>query len=103
MLFLLTHNIIPKTNGAEGNEGEIEALAERPAFHVTEQQRRDDQDQQAARDEEQAHRQSLHRVLGNTGSKGRSMMVAGSHRSSGVSGCVYLEWNQGEHSLLQAA
>lgn len=52
LLSLLTHHIIPKTDGAEGNEGEIEALAKRPAFHVTEQQRRDDQKQQAATDEE---------------------------------------------------
>lgn len=64
LLSLLTHYIISKTNGAEGNEGEIEALAKRPAFHVTEQQRRDDQKQQTARDEEQAHCQSLDCLLG---------------------------------------
>lgn len=49
---LLTHHIIPKANGAEGNEGEVEALSKRPAFHVTEQQRGDDQKQKAASDEE---------------------------------------------------
>lgn len=49
---LLTHNIISKPNGAEGNEGKVEALAKRPSLHVTEQQRRDDEKKQAASDEE---------------------------------------------------
>lgn len=63
LLRLLTHHIISKPDGAESDEGEIEALAEGPALHVTEQKRRDDQEQQAARDEEQAHGQSLHGLL----------------------------------------
>lgn len=65
MLSLLTHHVISKTNGAEGNEGEIEALTKRPALDIAEEQRRDDQKQQAACDEEQAHCQSLNDLLGN--------------------------------------
>lgn len=59
LLSLLTHHIISKANGTEGNEGKVEALAICPAFHVTEQQRRDGQEQKAASDKEQTHRHSL--------------------------------------------
>ena len=55
LLSPLTHNIISETDGAECNEGEVETLAERPAFHITEEQGRDDQKQQAATDEEETH------------------------------------------------
>ena len=51
----LTHDVIAEADGAEGDEGVVEALAIRPVLHVTEQQRRDDQKQQAARRHEQTH------------------------------------------------
>ena len=59
----LTHYVIAKAYGAEGDEGVVEALAIRPVLHVTEQQRRDDQKQQTARRHEQTHGQDLHRLL----------------------------------------
>lgn len=39
---LLTHYIISKANGAEGNEGKVETLSKCPAFSVTEEERGDD-------------------------------------------------------------
>lgn len=66
MLSLLTHHIISKANGAQGNEGEVEALAICPAFHVTEQQRGDDQKQESASDKEQTRCNSLKCLLQRT-------------------------------------
>ena len=59
----LTHNVIAEADGAEGDEGVVEALSIRPVLHITEQQRRDDQKQQTARRHKQPHSQDLHRLL----------------------------------------
>lgn len=37
----LTYNVVPEADGAKGDEGEVEAFDDCPAFNVAEEQRRD--------------------------------------------------------------
>lgn len=62
----LTNHVVAEAHGAEGDEGEVEALHVAPALHVGEEQRGQQQEEQEAREEGAGARQppGLGRVLG---------------------------------------
>lgn len=58
-LSVLTHNVVSEADGAEGDEGEVEALAEAPALHMGEDHGREDENGQRPQDQEQGEAQHL--------------------------------------------
>lgn len=61
---VLTDNIVPEADGAESDEGKVEALAEAPALHVAEDHGRKDQDDQRPQGQEQSQAQDLQNLEG---------------------------------------
>lgn len=56
---ILTDNIVPEANGAEGDEGKVEALTEAPALHVAEEHGWEDEDDQGPQGQEESQAQDL--------------------------------------------
>lgn len=61
---ILTDNIVPEADGAEGDEGKVEALTEAPALHVAEEHGREDENDQGPQSQEQSQAQDLQKLGG---------------------------------------
>ena len=58
----LTDDIVPEADGAEGDESEVEALAEAPALHVAEDHGRQDENEQRPQCQEEGQAQGLQQL-----------------------------------------
>ena len=58
----LTDTIGPEADGAEGDEGKVEALAEAPALHVAEDHGRQDENEQRPQCQEEGQAQGLQQL-----------------------------------------
>lgn len=61
-ILAITYYIVSESNGAEGDEGEVEAFSVTPTFHITEDHWWENQKQQCPNCEEESHGQSLHHL-----------------------------------------
>lgn len=57
--FSLTDDIVSEADGAESDEGKVEALAEAPALHVAEDHGREDENKHRPQGQEQGQAQGL--------------------------------------------
>ena len=62
MAAFLTNDIVPEADGAEGDEGKVEALAEAPALHVAEDHGRQDENEQRPQCQEEGQAQGLQQL-----------------------------------------
>ena len=58
----LTDDIVPEADGAEGDESEVETLAEAPALHVAEDHGRQDENEQRPQCQEEGQAQGLQQL-----------------------------------------
>lgn len=59
---VLTNNIVPEADGAESDEGKVEAFTEAPALHVAEDHGREDENDQRPQGQEQSQAQDLQQL-----------------------------------------
>lgn len=80
-MLILTNNVVPKADGAKGDEGKVEAFAEAPALHSAEGHGREDEDHQCPQDQAQSQAQDLQEL-------GEGAWPEFSWRTSGLRGGV---------------
>lgn len=59
---VLTNNIVPEANGAESDEGEVEAFPKAPALHMAEDHGREDENDQRPQGQEQSQAKDLQQL-----------------------------------------
>lgn len=59
---VLTDNIVPEANGAESDEGEVEAFPKAPALHMAEDHGREDENDQRPQGQEQSQAKDLQQL-----------------------------------------